>query len=39
MKVNAEDVTARYEKGVLEVSVPAREVRPEAIRVAIEKAD
>jgi HSP20 family protein len=39
VKVNAEDVTARYEKGVLEVSVPAPEVRPEGIRVAIEKAD
>jgi HSP20 family protein len=39
VKVDAEDVTARYEKGVLEVSVPAREVRPEGVRVAIEKAD
>jgi HSP20 family protein len=39
VKVNAEDVTARYEKGLLEVSVPAPEGRPEAIRVAIEKAD
>ena len=39
VKVDAEDVTARYEKGVLEISVPAREVRPEGIRVAIEKAD
>jgi len=39
VKVDAEDVTARYEKGVLEVSVPAREVRPEGIRVAIENAD
>ena len=39
VKVDAEDVTARYEKGVLEVSVPAREVRPEGTRVAIEKAD
>jgi HSP20 family protein len=39
VKVDAKDVTARYEKGVLEVSVPAREVRPEGIRVAIEKAD
>ena len=38
-KVDAKDVTARYERGVLEVSVPAREVRPEGIRVAIEKAD
>ena len=38
-KVDAKDVTARYESGVLEVSVPAHEVRPEGIRVAIEKAD
>ena len=38
-KVDAKDVTARYEKGVLEVSVPVREVRPEATRVAIENAD
>ena len=38
-KVDAKDVTARYERGVLEVSVPVREVRPEGIRVAIEKAD
>ena len=39
VKVDAADVTARYDRGVLEVSVPAREVRPEGIRVAIEKAD
>ena len=38
-KVDAKDVTARYERGVLEVSVPAPEVRPEGVRVAIEKAD
>ncbi len=38
-KVDANDVTARYEKGVLEVSVPVREVQPEGTRVAIEKAD
>ena len=38
-KVDATDVTARYERGVLEVSVPLQEVKPEAIRVAIEKAD
>ena len=37
--VDAKDVTARYERGVLEVSVPAREVRPEGIRIVIEKAD
>src|ERR1035441_7441182 len=38
-KVDATDVSARYEKGVLEVSVPVREVKPEGSRVAIEKAD
>jgi len=37
-KVDATDVTARYVKGVLEVSVPVREVKPEGSRVAIEKA-
>jgi HSP20 family protein len=37
VKVDAEDVTARYEKGVLEVNVPAREVRPEGIRVAVDE--
>ena len=38
-KVDAQDVTARYVRGVLEVSVPMREVKPEGIRVPIEKAD
>ncbi len=38
-KVDAKDVTARYERGVLEVSVPVRDVKPEGIRVEIEKAD
>jgi HSP20 family protein len=38
-KVDANDVTARYEKGILEVSVPVREVKPEGTRIAIEKAD
>ena len=38
-KVDAKDVTARYERGVLEVSVPAREVMPENSRVAIEEVD
>ena len=37
-KVDAKDVTARYDRGVLEVSVPVREVRPEGVRVAIENA-
>jgi HSP20 family molecular chaperone IbpA len=35
-RVDATDVTARYEKGVLEVSVPVREARPEGSRVTIE---
>ena len=38
-KVDAKDVTARYEKGVLEVSVPEREVKPEGTQIVIEKAD
>ncbi len=38
-KVDAKDVAARYERGVLEVSVPVREVKPEGIRIEIEKAD
>ena len=38
-KVDAKDVTARYERGVLEVSVPAREVMPESSRVAVEEVD
>jgi HSP20 family protein len=35
-RVDAKDVTARYEKGVLEVSVLVREARPEGSRVTIE---
>jgi HSP20 family molecular chaperone IbpA len=35
-RVDATDVTARYEKGVLEVTVPVREARPEGSRVTIE---
>ena len=38
-RVDAKDVTARYERGVLEVSVPIREVKPEGIPIAVEKAD
>jgi len=38
-RVDAEDVTARYDKGVLEVSVPVREVKPEGTRIPIENAD
>jgi len=38
-RVEAADVTARYDKGVLEVSVPVREVKPEGTRIPIEDAD
>ena len=39
-KVDAADVTARYDKGVLEVSVPVRTVvKPEGTRIPIEDAD
>ena len=38
-RVGAADVTARYHKGVLEVSVPVRVVKPEGTRIPIEKAD
>jgi HSP20 family protein len=35
-RVDAKDVTAGYGQGVLEVSVPVREARPESSRVTIE---
>ena len=38
-RVDPKDVTARYERGVLEVSVPMRDVKPEGTRVPIEQAD
>ena len=38
-RVDAADVTARYDKGVLEVSVPVREVKPEGTRIPIQDAD
>ncbi len=38
-KVDPKDIAARYEKGVLEVSVPVREVAPEGVKVPIENAD
>ena len=38
-RIDAADVTARYDKGVLEVSVPVREVKPEGTRIPIEDAD
>ena len=36
-KADAKHVTARYERGILEVSVPVPEAKPEGRRVAIEK--
>jgi predicted unusual protein kinase regulating ubiquinone biosynthesis (AarF/ABC1/UbiB family)/HSP20 family molecular chaperone IbpA len=36
--VNAADITARYDNGVLEVSIPAREVRLQGTRIPIEDA-
>jgi len=38
-RVDPADVTARYYQGVLEVSVPAREVKPEGTRIPVENAD
>ena len=38
-RVEAADVTARYDKGILEVSVPGRVVKPEGTRIPIENAD
>ncbi len=38
-RVNAADVTARYDRGVLEVSVPVPVVTPEGTRIPIENAD
>ena len=38
-KIDASNVTARYENGVLEVSLPVREVKPEGSRIRIESAD
>jgi HSP20 family molecular chaperone IbpA len=38
-RVDAADVTARYDKGVLEVSVPLRAVKPEGTQIPVENAD
>ncbi len=38
-RVDAADVTARYGKGVLEVSVPVPAVTPEGTRIPVENAD
>ena len=37
-RVDPADVTARYDKGVLEVSVPVEAVRPEGTRIPVEDA-
>jgi HSP20 family protein len=38
-RVDPADVTARYDKGVLEVSVPATVIKPEGTRITVENAD
>jgi predicted unusual protein kinase regulating ubiquinone biosynthesis (AarF/ABC1/UbiB family)/HSP20 family molecular chaperone IbpA len=38
-RIDPADVTARYDKGVLEVSVPVPDVKPEGTRIPIENAD
>jgi predicted unusual protein kinase regulating ubiquinone biosynthesis (AarF/ABC1/UbiB family)/HSP20 family molecular chaperone IbpA len=38
-RVDPADVTARYDKGVLEVSVPVQVIKPEGTRIAVENAD
>ena len=38
-RVDAADVAARYDRGVLEVSVPVRAVRPEGTRIPVQDAD
>jgi predicted unusual protein kinase regulating ubiquinone biosynthesis (AarF/ABC1/UbiB family)/HSP20 family molecular chaperone IbpA len=38
-RVDAADVTARYDKGVLEVSVPVGVVKPEGTRIPVQEAD
>ena len=38
-RVDPADIAARYDKGVLEVSVPARVIKPEGTRIPVEDAD
>jgi len=38
-RVDPADVTARYDKGVLEVSVPVRAVKPEGTQIPVQNAD
>lgn len=35
--VDAANITARYDNGVLEVSDPAREIRPQATRIPVQQ--
>jgi HSP20 family protein len=39
VRIDPADITARYDKGVLEVSVPAGHVKPEGTRIPVENAD
>ena len=38
-RVDPADITARYDKGVLEVSVPVEAVKPDGTRITVENAD
>ena len=38
-RVDPADVTARYDKGVLEISIPVRAVKPEGTQIPVENAD
>jgi HSP20 family molecular chaperone IbpA len=38
-RVDAHDITARYQNGILEVSMPVPAPKPEGIRIPIENAD
>ncbi len=38
-RVDAADVTARYDKGILEVSVPVPAVKPEGTRIPVQDVD
>ncbi len=38
-RVDAADVTARYQKGVLEISVPLRAAKPEGTQIPVQNAD
>jgi HSP20 family protein len=38
-RVDAQDITARYRKGILEVSIPMPTPKPEGTRIPVENAD